>query len=128
MRYKILFALISLCIIASAMLAFEEQPVFCTTTAGCDVVTSSIYATTFGIKNSFIGLIIFIILAAIIHSHHRHPTHEKKYIIKGMISIGALIALYFLYLQHYVLHAYCTYCLIVDTTLIIAALITWFDN
>lgn len=128
MRYKILLILISLCIIASAMLAFEQQPAFCTTESGCSVVTSSIYATTFGIKNSFIGLIIFIILVAIIYSHHQHPTHEKKQIIRGMITIGSLIALYFLYLQHYVLNAYCTYCIIVDTTLIIAAVLIWFDN
>ena len=125
MKHKIALALLLICTIASGILAFQATPALCTNGAGCSVVTSSPYAYTFGIKNSVIGFGIFILLALLVISHLHLPRKEKEFIIKGMCTIGTLIACYFLYLQQFVLHAYCTYCIIVDITLIIIALVLW---
>jgi len=78
--------------------------------------------------NGYAGMTIFLIMFLITLSQIKSPTKFKKFIIYAGIIVGSVIALYFLYLQTFVLNSYCKYCLIIDIGLFIALILiifTW---
>ena len=122
----IIFLLISLA--SSAILAFEPLSVVCNVEQGCALVQNSVYAHTFGIKNSLYGVGIFSLLSIITVLQILKPTKIKKKIIKFSLIVGSAIAIYFLVLQIFVLHAYCKYCLVVDLSVIAAMIVPFLPN
>jgi len=89
------------------------------------LVQTSKYAYTFGIKNSWYGVGIFTILILMVINYKAEKNIKIRNAIHTGLIIGSLIAIYFLYLQAYVLKSYCTYCLIVDLGLLVAMGITF---
>lgn len=82
------------------------------------------YKETFGINHGWYGIIIFTILWLLSSYLFLCPQDCKSYkrlklILTGAISFGAGIAVYFLYLQQFVLKEYCIYCLIIDIGLLV---------
>lgn len=120
-KYKIFLGIFFLCLVSATLLALKSTPPICT--GSCDLVTTSKYAYMFGIKNSIFGSIIFLILSTVTYSHIKKPTKTKKMIINLGILVGSLLAMYFVYLQYFVLKSFCKYCLIVDSSLIISLII-----
>jgi len=87
----------------------------------CETVLNSEYAETFGIKTSYLGLTYFLalLLTFVLTYHKKIP--QKYFTI--LAALGFAYALYFLYIQAFVLKAFCSNCLVVDTaTIIIFAL------
>ena len=122
-KYHILLVIFIIALISSIILATQQTPIFCETESGCSLVTNSKYAYTFGIKNSQYGIFIFAFLSLLTFLHIKNPHKIKKATIHTGTIIGALIAIYFLYLQQFIINAYCTYCLIVDFGLVIGLII-----
>lgn len=87
---------------------------------GCEIVQNSIYSETFGIKNNYLGSLIFIGLIFLTISQMIKPSMNKKLLLYSLVIIGSGIAIFFLYLQQFVLGAYCKYCLVVDFSLLLA--------
>lgn len=114
LKYRILLAIFIIALICSILLSVVPLPFICTPLEGCNAVQTSVYAKTFGIDNSFFGVAIFGLMSFMIWSHIRKPHKHKKSVINLGVFFGAMIALYFLYLQEFVLHAFCKYCLVVD--------------
>ncbi len=129
-KYQLIEILMIVALLTSIAMSVEKQTEFCGIEGGCQVIENSVYASTFGIKNYFFGIAIFAFLTYITHSHMKQPTKDKKNILEIALIIGSAIALFFLYLQEYVLFAYCKYCLIIDFSIIIATIIFYFfkDN
>ncbi len=125
-KYKILLALFLISLVSSLILSLIPTPVVCDPGVGCDVVKTSSYNFTLGIKNSYYGVIIFALGAFLIFSYIKKPDKNKKLVIHTAIILGSLIAVYFLYIQAVILQAYCKYCLIVDFSMIVALIITLF--
>ena len=128
MKYKIIFLIFTICLISSTILFFAKPLNICAENQGCSIVQSSKYASIFGIPNSLFGIIIFTSLLILIFLHIKNPTKLKKQIIYSGIIISSIVAVYFIYLQHFILKAYCKYCMITDISLIIGLLIlifTW---
>lgn len=125
MKYKALFIIFGICLISSLILALTPTPLICS--EGCDIVQTSKYAYTLGIKNSGIGVVIFAILIILVLLYKAEEKHKKlRHTIHTGLIIGSVIALYFIYLQIYVLKSYCKYCLIVDIGLLIGlAIAIW---
>ena len=119
-KYHVLLGIFILGLVVSLIISFTPTPVICRPNEGCDTVLSSAYASTFGIKNSFIGVIAFTILLIISYSHIKNEHKRKKQIIHSGIIIGSALALYFIYLQITVLKAFCKYCLVVDLSILVA--------
>jgi uncharacterized membrane protein len=85
----------------------------------CDIVGASNYATLLGIDNAIIGMIGFSVLAYLaIYNYYKPNKLYKSLIITGSIVSG-LLALSFIYIQMFVIHAYCIYCLVVDAAAIV---------
>ncbi len=122
-KYNILLAIFIISFISSVILATQEAPLFCGEETGCNLVTTSKYAYTFGIKNSTYGIFIFTFLAFLTYLHIRDPHEIKKATIHTGTIIGAIIAIYFLYLQQFVIGAYCKYCIVVDVGMVIGLII-----
>ena len=119
LKYNILLVIFLIAFASSIVLSFVPLPLICTQFEGCNAVQTSSYAKTLGIDNSYFGIAIFFIMSIIIYSHIYKPNKKKEVMINVAIFLGTMIALYFLYLQQFVLHAYCKYCLVVDIGMVI---------
>ena len=126
LKYKILLVLFGISLVVSIYLSIIPTPIVCNNNAGCDVVQTSSYNYTCGIKNSYFGSAIFLLLIFLIFLHIKKPTKNTKLLIHSAIILGSLISLYFIYIQKFVLQAYCTHCLIVDICVLISlGIIIW---
>jgi len=115
-----LLAIFIISLLSSLGLSLDGSTKFCITATSCDIVSTSAYAYTFGIKNAYFGVVIFALLSLLTAWHIREPHHHKNKIIRAGVFVGSAIAIYFLYLQMFVIGAFCTYCLIVDMSLLLA--------
>ena len=119
MKYKIFLLIFVIGLISSIVITSNSTTGICQPGNGCDTVTSSSYGSTFGIKNSNYGIFVFSFMILLTLFHINKPNKHTRRIIHSMIMISSLVAIYFLYLQIFVIKAYCTYCLIVDVALLI---------
>ncbi len=119
MKYRILLIIFIICLFSSVILTMKGNGGLCKPGDGCDIVQSSSYAYTLGVKNPFYGVGIFGFMIFLTIFHINKPTKHTRNLIHLAMFIGSVIALYFLYLQVFVLKAYCPFCLVVDIGLLI---------
>jgi uncharacterized membrane protein len=108
------------------MLATAPDGETCNLETSCDAVQLSKHATTFGIKNCHYGVAIFLVMSILAFLQMKKPDKTRRLIINWGVIIGGLIALYFVYLQFFVIKDVCVYCMSVDTSMIVALIITLF--
>lgn len=115
MKYKSILLILAIIIIASTILSFIPLEKACGPKGnGCYAVQTSNYEKTFGIKNAHLGLVAFSVLFLINFWHIKNPTKQKKQFLILGLTVGAIIAIYFLIIQFFVLDAICKYCMITD--------------
>lgn len=122
-RYFIVLALFLLSLISSIILSTKSASEICNASNGCEIVYYSQYNSLFGISNSYYGIVIFAFLSLFTIYYLVNPTQTKKAIINLAIIIGFLAALFFLYVQTFILGTFCRYCLIIDISMILAFLL-----
>ncbi|MCL5729940.1 MAG: vitamin K epoxide reductase family protein [Candidatus Pacearchaeota archaeon] len=131
-KYKIIIGLMILATATSIVLSFMSIEQACGLVGGtsCSTVQNSSYETIFfGIKNAHIGLVAFPLLALLAFFELKRPKKYQKIAITAGVMIGSVLALYFLYLQFFVIKAICEYCMIVDFAVLISmALIIFWDE
>ena len=78
--------------------------------AMCDKVQHSQYSRTFGIPNPYLGLgmLSAILLSTILV----HVELIPFWIVFAIITGGFLFSVYFLYIQSFILKAFCTWCVL----------------
>lgn len=127
MKYKTILFLLGIAIISSAILSFMSIEKACGQEEnGCYKVQASEYESTLGIKNAHLGLAAFVTLFLINFSHIKKPTKRKKQFIALGLTIGSIFAVYFLYLQFFVINATCPYCLTTDIGVILGLILFLF--
>jgi uncharacterized membrane protein len=128
-KYTIILILMIIATASSLVLTFIPLQKACGASEGCTIVNTSKYETTLGIKNAHIGLIAFPILAILtILELRKSRKYQKRLITLGML-IGSAFAIYFLYIQFFILEALCKYCLIIDVGVLLSlALILFFEE
>ncbi|MBS3085325.1 vitamin K epoxide reductase family protein [Candidatus Pacearchaeota archaeon] len=126
MKYKIILFLMVISLFSSILIMLPKEIKGMCVQNTCESVTDSQYGKFLGISNSYYGVVIFSFLAIVIFLHINKPTKIKKQIISIGVITGSIIASYFIYLQKFVLKQYCTYCLIIDISLLIALIILVF--
>jgi len=119
-KYTIILVIMIIATITSLILSTMTIEQACGDDAGCSIVQTSKYETTFGIKNAHIGIITFPILAILAIFELKRKSKYRKRLIQIGIIIGSAFAIYFLYLQIFVLKALCKYCLVVDLGVLIS--------
>jgi len=119
-KYLTILLIFVLVTLASGILSFISLEQACGGTENsCYAVQTSQYESTFGIKNAHAGLVIFSIMAFLTFLYIKKPSKNKKTIIVLGIIAGSLFAIYFLYLQFFVLIAICKYCMVIDIGMLI---------
>ena len=124
----LIFILIIANIVLSAYLLyidFSNKPISCFTGEGCSIIKNSPYSYTFGIKNSIIGTITFSILFIIYFLDYKNKI--PKYIFPIISTIGAILAIRFLYIQFFIIGSVCSNCLIADSIAIIIAALSIYN-
>lgn len=127
-KYIIILILMILATVASIILSTMTLEQACGENSGCTIVNNSQYEKTFGIKNAHLGLIAFPILAILTILELRKKNKYRKTLIQLGITTGSIFAIYFLYLQFFVLNAICKYCMVVDIGVIISLGLIFFEE
>jgi uncharacterized membrane protein len=128
MKYKIILALYFIALIFAVLIAIKPISNICNPYEGCNTVLNSQYAQILGVKTSIWGIIAISIVILILIAQLKNQTPKKQKFIRFLVILGALIAIFLIYLQKFVIQAYCKYCLVADISLILAAIfliITW---
>lgn len=84
----------------------------CTRTGGCESVNSSPYSTVVGIPIALIGMGAYIVIGFLAFASTREwPIREMAPLaIFGLSLVGVLYSVYLTYLELFVIHAICPWC------------------
>jgi len=145
--YQIIAILSLICLIFSVVIYLENTQYslhhnnICsaiTGTNGCEIVQTSNFGKTFGISNAWFGIVGFTLLGTLSltlikgYKNKKYIKINKGYnkIINYLMITGGIIAgivaILFIYLQAFVIHAYCLFCMIVDiSSIIIVGLVAY---
>ncbi len=93
----------------------------------CQKVQYSTYSKTFGVPNSVLGLIMYVLIFALTWNYVGGALALWPY-IKILVSIGLAFSLYFLYIQAFVLRAFCTWCMVSLINFLVMGYAVWFMN
>jgi len=94
-----------------AYIAFLGEAPTCLLKSGCDIVAASPYARVFGVPLALFGVFFYsTILGLSVWAFFEKRAAVVWYLL-SLTALGFLLSLYFLYLQAFVIHAYCEYCL-----------------
>ncbi len=89
---------------------YTKALVPCNFSHGCETVLKSQYAEIFGIPVAALGVVFYfttLVLAIFFANHHRY-----HWLLSIWGLIGFISTLYLFYIQAFVLHAFCQYCLL----------------
>lgn len=120
MKYKIFLLVFIVGLLSSIVLYSNSLTGICDPGKGCDVVNSSVYGSTLGIKNSAYGIFIFSFMIILTFFHMKRPNKNTRLILHLAVMLGSVVALYFLYLQLFVIKAICNFCILVDVGLLVS--------
>jgi uncharacterized membrane protein len=124
MKHKILLTIFTTCLAISILLSFAPTESICgVETSSCSVVQNSKYKEILGISNSYFGILIFTALILLTISNSKNPTKNKKTAIIILVALSTIAVIFLLYLQAFVIKAFCPYCMVVDILTIIALII-----
>ena len=102
----------------------RDDSFLCDFKSSCSVVQNSVYGEIFGFKVSWLGLMGFV---ALLYFYFLALTEKRARVFYFLLSfIGAIFAFYFIYLQFFVLKTICKICLIIDVTMIIIFVFSYF--
>ena len=130
MEYKkgLLFMLILASIAINIFFIATENPdsTYCLSGQGCKIVQNSVYATLLGdTRNSHLGMIAFLALFLVFFLTYKNKIKYKYFL--AMTYVGAILAVYFIYLQFFVINAICSNCMAIDIIMIIIAVVAILD-
>jgi uncharacterized membrane protein len=100
----------------------------CSVTGGCEVVLTSSYSTLLGIPVSLLGSIYYLLILVGVFTYFESKNTKLLKWAMLLTLPGFLFSLWFVYVQVFLLHAYCVYCLgsFVTSTLLFVASIEVF--
>jgi protein-disulfide isomerase/rhodanese-related sulfurtransferase len=79
---------------------------------GCDLVRASAYAYPFGIPMPIPGLIFYVVLAALALIDAHRPSERVWKTIAVLSGAGVLFSAWLTYLEAFVIHGFCTWCVV----------------
>lgn len=120
MKYKIFLFVFVISLLSSIVLYSNSLTGICDPGKGCDIVNGSVYGSTLGMKNSVHGIFIFSFMIILTLFHMKKPNKHTRRILHLAIIIGSAIAIYFLYLQIFVIKVICSFCILVDIGLLVS--------
>ena len=90
----------------------------------CHKVQHSPQSKTFGIPNSYAGLGMYLVILLLTFFYVSGSV--PFWPIQAIVTFGFLFSLYFLYVQAFVLRAFCTWCVVSLVNFTVMVLAVWF--
>lgn len=106
-----------------AIAHFQNATPRCFLASGCDIVTTSPYAVVFGVPVALVGALYYlaVFLLSVAFLDTKRPLFLKA---ASLLAWGGFaVSLLFIFIQLFVLHAICTYCMISAGTSALLALL-----
>lgn len=105
---------------------YSHSAVNCSIFDGCEFVTTSFYSTMLGIPVALLGVAFYALVFIFIFLFSKSA--NKKFLVSllAISTVGFLASMWFVYIQAFILKAFCFYCLIsasLSATLFIISLI-----
>ncbi|MDP3881688.1 MAG: vitamin K epoxide reductase family protein [Nanoarchaeota archaeon] len=124
---KLLFVFIILEIIFSITLVYTSysESKVCAPGFDCAGVQNSPYAYFLGIKLSLLGAISFPLLLILFLLSLKYKYLQRFYL--AAVILGTVGAVYFLAIQAFILKAFCSTCVAVDSLMIVILIFTLYD-
>ena len=101
---------------ADSLFIFMEKilggPIPCLIGSGCDTVTNSPYSKLFGIHLAVYGMAFYLAVGIITLLYFDTKKILFVHLIMPITGVGFLMSLYFIYVQKFLIGAFCTYCII----------------
>jgi uncharacterized membrane protein len=99
---------------------------------GCEVVTTSVYSRIFGIPIALFGALYYVTIMTLLVMHVDFKDEIKKgkilVTIFLIVNAGALVSLFLVALQLFVLNAICQYCMISALASFIICATLWHER
>ncbi len=108
-----------------SLLKFTHHEAMCAGVGDCYTVNTSPYAQIYGIPIALLGALAYLAILALLLAEPRHPL-ARSYAPWGVFALtfaGVLYSAYLTYLEAYVIHAFCPYCLLSATVLLFLLLL-----
>jgi uncharacterized membrane protein len=88
----------------------------CSVTGGCEKVLTSSFSTLLGIPVSLLGAIYYLLIAIGSFAFLENKNHEVLRVTLLLTILGLLASLWFVFIQVFVIHSICVYCMGSATT------------
>lgn len=88
--------------------------VLCTGVGDCESVNSSVYSVVMGIPVAFLGFGTYVVLGLLLAFENEHPQLQSygPIAVFGLSFFGTLYSAYLTYIELFVIHAICPYCVV----------------
>lgn len=104
---------------------YDPSSVACSIGGGCETVLSSDYAKILGVPVSVYGILWYVAQLALIYFVLIKQKLQFA-VLPIWVALGLAFSLYLLYLEAFVIHAYCTWCLVsLAIVLVTTILLIW---
>jgi len=100
-----------------------ESPV-CGPVKGCEVVTTSEYSTLFGVPIAVLGLALALVLVTCAVAWWRRADRRALLLAYGLLLPATLAVAYLTYLELFVIHAICAWCVTFAIAIVLALAIS----
>ena len=90
---------------------FNGSELNCGVNGGCNTVTTSKWSTIFGLPTALFGSLYYLFIAFMSFYYLQNKKDVVIKILKHLPIAGFLMSLWFVYLQLFVIHAICIYCM-----------------
>lgn len=103
------------------VLKYSHSESMCLGNGGCATVNASSYSQIYGIPISALGAVGYfaILLVLVYEKKIRLPFLTPGIILFGMSLVGVLFSAYLTYLEFYIIHAVCPFCVLSAITITI---------
>ncbi len=89
------------------------------TIGGCEKVLTSSYATVLGLPTSLWGMFYALMIFFFVLLYRNAPTGQRTGLLVQILGVGLLGSLFLVYLQAFVIHAFCQYCLTFESLMLL---------
>jgi len=96
-----------------------ETPV-CGPVKGCETVTTSEYATVAGVPVAVLGFGLSLVLVSCAARWWRRADRRGLLIAYGLLLLATLVVAYLTYLELFVIHAVCAWCVTYAVTIVLS--------
>ena len=100
-------------------------PITCVAGEGCKTVQASHFSSFFGIPTPAYGIVYYLALGVLGALWNKSWSKNMRLALIVLTSSGLAISLFLSYLEAFVIHAWCVWCVSSAILTIIAFIITW---